>query len=50
MASEIDAELRSHIETRIEDGVATGMSLAEARRYAEIRFGNRILTKSECCG
>jgi macrolide transport system ATP-binding/permease protein len=38
---EIDAELRSHIEMRIEDNLAAGMSRREARRDALVRFGNR---------
>ena len=38
---EIDAELRSHIEMRIEDNLAAGMSPREARREALLRFGNR---------
>jgi macrolide transport system ATP-binding/permease protein len=50
VASEIDAELQSHIEMRIEDNVAAGMSLAEARRDAEIRFGNRVATKERVLG
>jgi macrolide transport system ATP-binding/permease protein len=38
---EIDTELRSHIEMRIEDNLATGMSATEARREALLRFGSR---------
>jgi macrolide transport system ATP-binding/permease protein len=38
---EIDAELGSHIEMRIEDNLASGMSAKEARREALVRFGNR---------
>ena len=37
---EIDAELRSHIEMRIDDNLRAGMSVAEARRDALLRFGN----------
>jgi hypothetical protein len=40
LGEEIDAELRSHIEMRIEDNLAAGMSPAEARRDAVHRFGN----------
>jgi predicted permease len=40
LGQEIDAELRSHIEMRIEDNLATGMSPGEARRDALCRFGN----------
>jgi len=39
----IDAELRSHIEMRIEDNLAAGMSPDEARRDALRRFGNPTL-------
>ncbi|WP_263415418.1 ABC transporter permease [Terriglobus albidus] len=45
MEREIDAELRSHIEMRIEDNIASGMSPDEARRDAHLRFGNLISTK-----
>jgi len=37
---EIDAELRAHIELRVEDNLAAGMSAAQARRDAILRFGN----------
>ena len=40
LGREIDAELRSHIEMRIEDNIAAGMSPGEARRDALHRFGN----------
>src|SRR5580658_3241990 len=43
--NEIDAELRSHIEMRIEENLAAGMSCEEARRDALLRFGNRTLTR-----
>ena len=36
---EIDAELKAHIEMRVEDNLAPGMSPEEARR-ALLRFGN----------
>ncbi len=42
---EIDAELRSHIEMRVEDNVAVGMPPAEARRDAMLRFGNLTKTR-----
>lgn len=42
---EVDAELQSHIEMRIEDSIAEGMSPEEARRNALLRFGNPIVTK-----
>ena len=37
---EIEAELRSHTEMRIEDNIAAGMSPEKARRDALLRFGN----------
>jgi predicted permease len=42
---EIDAELRAHIEMRIEDNVAAGMTPENARRDALVRFGNPTTTK-----
>ena len=45
MDDEIDAELKSHIEMRIEANMANGMSAAEARRDALVRFGNQTVTK-----
>jgi putative ABC transport system permease protein len=42
---EIDAELLSHIEMRVEDNVATGMTPGEARRDAMLRFGNLTRTR-----
>ena len=42
---EIDIELASHIEMRIEDNLAAGMTPEDARRDALLRFGNRTATK-----
>jgi hypothetical protein len=42
---EIDAEIQSHIDLRIEDNLAAGMSPAEARRDALLRFGNPTATR-----
>ncbi len=42
---EIDAELRSHIEMRVEDNLAIGMPPGEARRDAMLRFGNLNKTR-----
>src|SRR3984885_1406794 len=47
---EIDAEFKSHIEMRIEDNVAAGMSPRAARRDALLRFGNRAATKEQVTG
>jgi predicted permease len=42
---EIEAEIQSHIDLRIEDNIAAGMSEGDARRDALLRFGNRTSTK-----
>jgi predicted permease len=42
---DIDAELRAHIDLRVDANVAAGMSPGEARRDALLRFGNRTSTK-----
>jgi len=42
---EINAELQAHIALRIDDNLAHGMSPAEARRDALLRFGNPSGTK-----
>jgi putative ABC transport system permease protein len=42
---EIEAELQSHIALRIDDNLARGMSAAEARRDALLRFGNPTATR-----
>jgi predicted permease len=42
---EIESELQSHIEMRIEDNLAQGMSPEHARRDALARFGNPTATK-----
>jgi predicted permease len=45
LEQEIDAELQSHIEMRIEDNLRAGMSAPEARRIALLQFGNRTSIK-----
>lgn len=42
---EIDAEMQSHVEMRIADNIASGMSPEEARRDALIRFGSRVVMR-----
>src|ERR1700733_6572454 len=42
---EISAELKSHIEMRIEDSIAEGMSPEGAPRDAFLRFGNPTFMK-----
>jgi putative ABC transport system permease protein len=48
--AEIDAELRSHLEMRVEDSIAAGMSPEEARREALVRFGNPTVMKERVAG
>ena len=45
LQQDIDAEIESHIEMRIADNLAAGMSPDAARRDALIRFGNRTTTR-----
>lgn len=44
----MDAELRFHLESQIEDYMAHGLSREEAERRARIEFGALDLTKDEC--
>jgi predicted permease len=44
---EIQDELRSHIEMRIEDSIAAGMSPEAARRDALLKFGNPVVMKEK---
>jgi predicted permease len=44
---EIEAELRTHIEMRMEDNLAAGMSPERARRDALLRFGNPTTMKEQ---
>jgi putative ABC transport system permease protein len=48
MESELDRELRSHLEQQIADYVAAGMSDEEARRRAQLEFGGLDRVKEEC--
>jgi hypothetical protein len=45
MDREIDAEIRSHLQMRTEDNIASGMPPDQTRRDALLRFGNPTLTK-----
>jgi predicted permease len=45
LEQELDEELRSHLEMRMADNVAEGMSPEEARYDAQKRFGNSTLVK-----
>src|SRR5229473_1196579 len=44
----LDAELRFHLEQRVRDYVASGMSLEEARRRAHLAFGGLEQIKQDC--
>jgi predicted permease len=45
---EIDEELRFHLEQRIAENIATGMSPEQAAREARKRFGNLQSVREEC--
>jgi predicted permease len=45
--NELERELRVHLEQQVADYVATGMSLAEARRRAQVEFGGVERVKEE---
>src|SRR6516165_11817653 len=45
---EMDAELRFHVEARVEDLVRGGMEREEARRRAQMEFGGVERAKEEC--
>ena len=44
---DIDAELEAHIAMRVDANIAAGMSPAEARRQALLRFGNPTVAKEQ---
>ena len=45
---ELDEELRDHLERRTEEGVASGLSVEEARRTALLELGGIEQRKEEC--
>lgn len=45
---ELDEELRYHLERKIEDGIAAGLTTEEARRQALIELGGIEQQKEEC--
>jgi len=47
MERELDEELRAHVEMRVEENIAAGMSPEEARYDARRRFGNFTLQKED---
>src|SRR6478609_2684384 len=48
VASEIDDELRHHLEMRVEELTAGGMPVEDARREALRQFGNLETTREYC--
>lgn len=44
----LDAELRFHLEQRVRDFMASGLSLEEARRRANLAFGGLEQVKQDC--
>jgi putative ABC transport system permease protein len=47
---DIDDELRFHVESRVRDLVAEGLSAADARAQAEREFGDRATFRDQCRG
>ncbi len=47
---EIEAELRSHLDMRTEDNIAAGMTEAQARRDALLKFGNPTVVQERVTG
>ena len=45
---DVDEELRFHLEMRVAEFVARGMSPVEARRLATERFGDVATVRAEC--
>src|ERR1035437_7828446 len=43
--SDIDDEMLFHMAQRVDENIAAGMSAEDARRDAQLRFGNRTLLK-----
>ncbi|HVA16504.1 MAG TPA: ABC transporter permease, partial [Candidatus Dormibacteraeota bacterium] len=48
LETQLDSELRFHVERQIADNIAAGMSPAEARRRALAQFGGTEYIKEEC--
>ena len=46
---EIDEELQFHIEQRVAENIASGMTQEEAAREARKRFGNLQSVREDCC-
>jgi predicted permease len=48
MEKELDAELRFHFETQVEDKIQAGLTEAEARRATRLEFGGLEQIKQDC--
>jgi len=48
MESEMDEELRAHLDRQVEKGMQAGLTREEARRRARIEFGGHEQLKEEC--
>ncbi len=48
--AEIAEELRSHIDMAVDEGICAGLSEAEARRAARLRFGNPVAMREKTMG
>jgi putative ABC transport system permease protein len=48
--ADIEAELQAHMEMAAEDAMRAGMSEAEARRAARLRFGNPVAMRERTAG
>ncbi len=45
LETEVEEEMRFHLDARVEDNVRAGMTLEQAREDASRRFGNRLISK-----
>jgi len=48
--SDIEAEIQSHLDLRVEEFIASGMPPDQARRAARLRFGNPLAIKERAAG
>ncbi len=48
--ADIEAEIQSHLDLRVEEFIASGMSPEQARRAARLRFGNPVAIKERATG
>ena len=48
LETQLDAELRDHLERQVADYIASGLTAAEARRRARLEFGGLDQVKEHC--